>query len=446
MAEMQPNKPAGIVTTVESPESWQRVVKVEMARQVYDSEYAGRLKKAVKGHQKQGFRKGRTPRSVVEKEVGDLLRAETIEALIPKAWTTAVLEHKLVPLNDPSLENFEFGDEGPLTFDLKVEVKPEVTVGDCDGFPVKRRLVEVADKDVDEVVERLRESRAEFQVVDRAAAEGDRLKVDLVPGEDAQGMGDGGTIADQELVLGAESNMPAFNEGLAAARAGDERDIDVVYPDEHPNEELKGRTLTFGCKVKEVAAKILPEVDDAFAAAVEEGKTVLELRTDIRRDLQRELERQVASEMDQQALLELVARNEVSVPPSMVDRYLDSGLEELHRRSAQTGQPTSPEQDAQYRETGRPHAEQALQGMLLMEAVRRQEKIKVEASDVDDKIAEIAAEHGFEVEKYREFVNSGDQRERLEFDLLERRAYDFLLSRAEISDVPADTDVLAEKE
>jgi len=150
--------------------------------------------------------------------------------------------------------------------------------------------------------------------------------------------------------------------------------------------------------------------------------------------------------VDPAAPVELGAPNRGAGTAAHVDRYLDSGLEELHRRSAQTGQPTSPEQDAQYRETGRPHAEQALQGMLLMEAVRRQEKIKVEASDVDDKIAEIAAEHGFEVEKYREFVNSGDQRERLEFDLLERRAYDFLLSRAEISDVPADTDVLAEKE
>ena len=446
MAEMQPNKPAGIVTTVESPEPWQRVVKVELAREVFDKEYASRLRKAVRGHQKAGFRKGRTPRAAVEREMGDLLRAETVEALIPRAWTTAVVEHRLIPLNDPALENFEFGDEGPLTFDLKVEVKPEVEVKGSEGLPVKRRTVEVSDADVDEVVERLRESRAAYQTTDRAAAAGDRLTVDLVPGAGEGESDDSRTIADQQLVLGAETNMPAFNEGLSGAKAGEEREIAVDYPDEHPNEQLKGQTLTFHCTVKDVAVKVLSDVDDAFASSVQEGKTLLELRDDIRRDLQQELARQVTAEMDEQVLRELVARNDVSLPPSMIDRYLDSGLEELHRRNAQTGQPDSPDQDTEYRESGRPHAERALRGMLLMEAMRRQGGIKVEAVDVDDKIGEIAREQGFEVEKYREFVNSGDQRDRLEFDLLERRTYDFLLSRAEISDVPADTDVLAEKE
>jgi trigger factor len=445
MTDQNPARATGIVTTLESPEPWQRVVKVELAREVYEKEYDGRLKRAVKGHQKPGFRKGRTPRAVVEREVGDLLRAETVEALIPRAWTLAVIEHKLVPLNEPVLDNYAFGDEGPMTFELTVEVKPHIEAKDFEALPVRRRTVTVADEDVDGVVERLRESRAEFQTVDRAAAEGDRLTVDLVPGDPALAP-EGGVIADQQVVLGAESNMPAFNEALDGAAAGDEREVSVPYPDDHPNESLRGRTLTFACAVKAVAAKVLPEVDDAFAAMVEEGKTLLELRGDIRKDLQKELDRQVAAEMDEQVLRELVKRNDVPLPPSMLEKYLEAGLEEFKQRNAANGQATTPEQDDQYREAGRPHAEKALRGMLLMEALRRQEGIKVEASDVDDRIEEIAGEHGFEVEKYREFVNSGDQRERLEYDLLERRAYDFLLSRAEISDVPADTDVLEEKE
>ena len=448
MAENPTSETEGMSTTITHPEPWLCVVKAEVAREVFDKEYAQRLKKAVRGHQKPGFRKGKTPRAVVEKEMGDMLRAEAVEALIPRAWMAAVMKHRLAPLTDPALENFKFEDEGPLSFDLKVEIRPEIKAEDFDGLPVRKREVEVADKDVDDVVERLRESRAEFQQVDRAAAIDDRLTLDLTPVGDDGELDTDGIIVDQQMVLGAETNMPAFNEVLAGASAGDEREVDVVYPDDHPNEQLKGRTLSFRCRVKQIAVKVLPEVDDAFAAAVEEGKTLLELRTEIRKGLGEDLDKVVAGEMDQQVLAELIRRNEVPLPPSMVERYLDQGLAELHRRNAQMGQQDNPEQDKEYREAGRSHAEQALKGMFLLDAIQSQEDIKVAADDVDERIGEIAAQNGFPVDDYRNFVNSGDgsEKERIEYDLRERRTYDFLLSRAEIQSVPADTDVLSEKE
>ncbi len=130
MSANEQNFGEGITTRVESPEPWQRVIKVEITRDHFDREYNGRLKKAVKSHTKPGFRKGRTPQAIVEKEVGQMIRMDTIEALIPKAWMSSVMEHKLAPLTDPALENMEFDDEGPLTFDLKVEVRPEVEIVD----------------------------------------------------------------------------------------------------------------------------------------------------------------------------------------------------------------------------------------------------------------------------------------------------------------------------
>jgi trigger factor len=444
----QTQQPSGpIRTTVESPEPCLRVIKAEIDREMYDKEYAGRLRRAVKGHQKPGFRKGRTPKAVVEKEMGDLLRAETIEALVPKAWMAALVEHRLAPLTDPSLANFEFGDEGPLSFELSVEVKPVLEVQGCDGLPVKRREIQVSDAEVDEFLERLRESRAVFDAVERAAADGDRITLDLtpdLPGDEGQ---EARVIEGEQFVLGAETNMPAFNAELAGVSAGDRREVAVEYPADHPNERLRGRTVTFDCLVKEVAAKVLPEADDAFAAAVAEGRTLLELRARIREDLEQEAARRVAAEVDQQLITELLARNDVPLPPSMVEKYLESGLEEMKRRQVQqTGREITAEQEQEYRRAGRPHAERALAAMLILEAVRKQEDIKVRPEDVEERIGEMAAEHGFEVDRFREFVNSGDEKERIEFDLLERRTYDFLLSRAEVETVPADTDVLKEKE
>ncbi|MFN2370001.1 MAG: trigger factor, partial [Candidatus Krumholzibacteriia bacterium] len=394
-----------------------------------------------------GFRKGKTPKALVEKELGGTVHYEALDALIQQAWVTALIEHRLRPLTDPAPgggENLGPGDTGPLRIDLAVEVRPEVEAGDYDGVQVRRRAVLVRDEDVDEVVDRLRESRAAWEAADRPAATGDRLTVDLVPGEGADGPEAGRAIADQRFVLGEQSNMAAFDEALAGAAVGDLREIRVDYPADHPNDRLQGRTIVFACTVKAVEARILPAADDAFAAALEEGKTLAELREAIRADLEREAGRRVAAELDEQILRELVARHDVPLPPSMVERYLDSGLEELHRRNARYGREADAGEDARYREAARPHAEQALRGMLLLEAVRRREGIKVEPAEVDERIEAVARENGFPVDDYRKFVDSGDgsERERLAYDLLERRTYDFLLSRAVIEDVSADTDVL----
>jgi trigger factor len=435
-----------IITTVEAPEPCRRVIRAEVARAMYDREYADRLKKAARAHHRPGFRKGKTPRAVLERELGDALRAEAVEALVPKAWISAVLEHKLAPVNDPALENLEFKEEGPLKFDLVVEVRPEITLKDLDGLPVSRRQVAVADGDVEHVIERLRDARATWETVEREATDGDQVTLDLIPGDDQGNFDENRTIADQRFVLGAEHNLPAFNERLAGCAVGSERIVEVEYPADHPNPALQGRPAKFRCLIREVGQKRLPDLDDAFATTCGPVQDVAGLREDIRRELETEAARRVAQELDIQLQAELLKRHEVPLPSSMVDKYLESGLAELHQRNARSGRPNTAQEDTEYREQGRSHAERALRGMLLLEAVRRQEGIKADKEAVDERIAEIAAENGFDIDRYREFVDSGDEREEIEYDLLERRTFDFLLSRAAIQDVPADTDVLSDKE
>ncbi len=435
-----------ITTTVESPESWQRVVKVEVKRDLFDKEYAQRLKKAAKSYQKPGFRKGRTPKATVEKELGESLRMETTEELIRQAWMFGLMENRLNPLTDPALENFKFEEEGPMTFDLMVEVRPEVTAENYEGVAVKKREVKVEDKDVQEVLERLQESRATFEKVDRPAEKDDQILLDLMP-ETLEGAPESGQlIEDQKIVIGGEGNMEAFNEGLLGMSAGEEKEISVPYPDDHPNEALKGKKVAFQCTIKEVAVKTLPELNDELAGQITEGKTLEELQEEIRNDLATEGEKRVDQEMDQQILAALVAGNSFDLPPSMISSYIESGIEEMHRRNLQTGRPNTDEEDNEYREIGKPHAVKALQGMLILENIRTKEEIKITDEDVDERIEQIAGENGFDVDRYREFVNSGDEKQRLEYDLQERRTYDFLLSRAEIETVPADTDIFAEEE
>ncbi len=293
---------------------------------------------------------------------------------------------------------------------------------------------------------RLQESRAAYEKVDRVSEIDDQISLDLVPGAWGGQADEGKVIEDQKFVLGAASNMPAFNENLLGVSAGDEKVVEVVYPDDHPNESLKGKAISFTCQVKEVAAKVLPDLTDELAAEVAGGKTLAELKEEIRTDLGKEADKRVVQELDAQIQAELIKRHDVELPPSMIEKYLESGLQEMQKRNAQMGRASSPEEEEEYRTAGRPHAEKALKGMMLLEEVRQKEDIKVTAEDVDERIEEVAAENSFDVDKYRDFVNSGDEKERLEYDLRERKTYDFLLSRAVIEDVSADTEVLAAEE
>jgi len=441
---MSENTTSPFRISVESPEPWQRVIKVEVPRAEYDRQYQERLAAAVKGHQRPGFRKGKTPRTVVEKEVGGQLRAQTFEGLVPQVYRAAVVEHRLFPITEPALENLNFEDDSDLSFELKVEIRPEVTAENYEGMALKQITAEVTDKDVDDVLERLRESRAFYEKVDRAAAEGDQVVLGLVPLNEDGSQDEEKKLTGQRLIIGGEQNLPAFNEALTGCEAGQERSIEIEYPEEYPNEDMKGRKVTFVCAIDSVRVKVIPEADDAFASQLEEGQTLLELRTNVREGLEKEAEKKVAQNLDEQVLEKLTEGNEVPVPPSMVEAWLKSGLEEMHQRNKQSGREVSEEEDAQYREAARPMVENQIKGLFLLESIRRLESISVSDDDLEEKIEANAAENGFDLEKYREWVYKGEEKDRIRHGLEERKTYDFLLSRAEITDAEVEAEESAE--
>ncbi|MDY0110208.1 MAG: trigger factor [Candidatus Krumholzibacteria bacterium] len=423
--------------TVEAPDPCRRVIKVQVPRSDYDRLYRERLTAAVRNHQRPGFRKGKTPRTVVEKELGGRLRAETFEALVPEAYRAAVIEHELYPLTEPALENLVFEDGQDLAFDLAIEVRPAVVADKYEGLRVEERAVEVTTAEVDEVIERLRESRAVYERVDRAAAADDLVKLDMVPlGQDGQPE-ETRRVTDQSVVVGAERNLPEFNEALPGIVAGQARDVTVTYPDEYPNPELRGRAVTFRLRATAVEAKVLPEIDDAFAAQLQDGQTLLELRGHIREQLLADARQRAAEDLDQQILEQLLAGHEVPVPPSMVETWLRSGLQEMHHHRRQQGLQPDADGDQRYREAARPVAERQIKALFLLDAVRRQERISVAEGEVEARIEAIAAEHGFDLAKYRKFLEQGEEKDRIRQGLLERKTYDFLLSRAEVVPAPA---------
>jgi len=416
--------------TVSEPETWKRVLEVEIDRTYFEDEYAKNLRQARKAHARPGFRKGKVPLTMVEQDLGGEVRMDTLEKVVPRAYQAALVEHKLVPVSDPVMDDLKMEDGEPVKLSLAVEVRPEIEARDYDDLPLKEVEAELPAGAVDETLERLRDSRAAWDPVDRAAAGGDQLKVDITPLDDEGRAQEDKIARDYVFVVGAEGNFEAFDEAMTGTATGDERDVTVTYPDDYTNEELGGQTITYHLVVKEVLEKQSPELDDAFAASLKDGQTLLELRTSIHDELLAEEQKKAEYEVRERIVDLLVERNPVELPPSLVERYLDSSLEEMKQRSAYMNEtPTEAQLDA-YRETGRPRAERSIKAMVILEAIRRQEDIAPTDAQVTARIDEIAEKSGFPPEGYREYVKSNGDDERIRHDLSDEMTFAFLKSRA----------------
>ena len=363
-------RPGPFRFTLESPASWRRVVQVEVAPEHYAAVYGRRLRQARKQHVRPGFRKGKVPLAMVERDLGAEVKWETVEELVPSAFQAAVLEHGLRPVSEPEVTDLKLDEGEPVRFTLAVEVRPEVTARDYKGLPLTPREPELPADAVDQALDRLREARAVWEDAGRPAAPGDRLRVDVVPrGEDGEPETDK-AVTDYVLELGGEGVLPEFNEGLAGTEPGRTVAVTVTYPDDYASEELRGRTLTFDVTVHAVQRKVLPEADDAFASSLQDGQTLLELRARLREDLEKELAARIRQEQQEEILDALIERNPVELPPSWVESYVNSTVDELRQRQAYLGRQMDEQELARAREEARPVAERHLRAMLLLESVR----------------------------------------------------------------------------
>ena len=416
--------------TVSEPETWKRVLQVEIDRDYFEGEYGKNLRQARRSHTRSGFRKGKVPLAMVEQDLGGEVRMDTLEKVVPRAYQAALVEHRFIPVSDPVMDDLNMEDGEPVKVSLAVEVRPEIEARDYNDLPLQKREAVLPDGAVDEILGRLQDSRSTWDRVERDAASGDQLKVDITPLDDEGRPQEEKTAKDYTFVIGAEGNFESFDEAMTGAHAGDERQVTVTYPADYTNEELRGLTVTYRIVVGGVFEKQAPDLDDTFASSLKEGQTLLELRASIHDELLAEEQKKADYEMREQIVDLLVERNPLELPPSLVGRYLDSSIEEMKKRNAYTGDTATEEQIAAYREAGRPRAERSIKAMVILDAIRKQEDIEVTEEQLTARIDEIAERSGFPVEGYREYAKNNGDDEHIKHDLGDELTIAFLRSRA----------------
>jgi trigger factor len=387
-----------------------------------------------------GFRKGKVPAEMVVQRLGrEAVLTQALESSLGDWYERAMAESGVNPVGDPKLDLSQLPEQGePLRFSIEVAVRPKAELGEYKGLEVGREEPEVPEEAVEGEINRLREGFARLNPVDREAKEGDVVLIDYEGKIDGEPF-EGGTAKDYLLELGEGRVLPELENALVGAKAGDERQANVPFPDDYPAEEVAGKTAEFDVTVKEVREKELPQLDDDFAAEASEFDTLAELRDHISGQIREILERQIAERFQQAALDAAVANAKVELPGPVVEARAAEMWRRVERSMERQGM--EPENYLQIQrktrdemiKEARPDAEQALRREAVLEAVAEAEGIDVTEEDMLEalQIPPGHEDHGHPepADALKDIRESGRE-EQLKEDLRMRRALELVAEEA----------------
>jgi trigger factor len=384
-----------------------------------------------------GFRKGKVPPQLVLQRVGrDAVMDQALREGLPEWYERALLESRVTPVGDPKLDMPEPPAEGePLEFTIEVAVRPRAELGEYKGLEVGKAEPEVPAEAIDEEIERMRESLAGLQPVERAAQNGDYLLIDYAGEMDGEAF-EGGTATDYLLELGSNALIDGFNEALEGAEAGDERTVELTFPEDYQAEDLAGKPATFKVDVKEVREKTLPELDDDFAADNSDFDTLAELRDDIEHRLEHAFEHRAEHAFRDAALDAAVENATVEIPEEIVAARAEEIWERVERSLQSRGM--NPEMYLQIQgksrdeaiADAREEAESGLRREAVLAAIAEAEDFEVTEEELLEALEPPAGQKG-KPEKLLKRLRAEGRDALLIEELRMRKASDLVVDEAE---------------
>jgi trigger factor len=394
--------------------------------------------------QMNGFRKGKVPRSVLEKRFGKSVQKEVTSELVRETFVQAAIEHKLEPVSEPVVEDMAFEPQVGLKFSARVEVRGKVELAHIEGLAAQRRKTEVGEDEVDRALEHKRQQHVEFRPIEGRTAVAD---TDVVIAQVTGKVGDIDVDREVQVDLGDAGTEPL--PGLAAALAGlplDAKDhaIELAFAEDAPQKEIAGKTAALKVTFRDARQKVLPALDDDFAKDTGEADNLGELRQKTREMLEKAARGRADRDMREGLLKELVKANPLAVAPSLIERGIDSQIQRARLSFAMQGvdlDKTGIDMKAM-RDKLRDGAADEVRSQLLLDAVAEKENLEVSDADVDAKIAELAAAQGKRPGKVKAEMDKEGSLDTLRWRLRQEKALDLVASRATITEV-TDADLPA---
>ncbi len=383
---------------------------IELTIEVTADEFEAACQSAYKKNSKKitvpGFRKGKAPRKMIEKLYGaSFFWEDAVNESYPAAYEAALAEAGIEPVAKAEMDVIDINENG-YTFKAIVTVKPEVSVSNYKGIKAEKPVFEVTDADVDAEIERTRKRNARIETVDREAKEGDTAVIDFegfLNGEPFEG-GKGEAFS---LELGSGQFIPGFEEQLIGTKAGDERDLNVTFPEEYHAEELAGKAVVFKVKVHEIKESILPDLDDEFAKDVSEFDTLDEYKEDVKKQLIASREESAQNIFENSVLEKLLENTEVELPDAMIENQIDSIIENFTYQLSAQGMDFNSYAEMMgmkledMRQMYRPQAEHQLKMNLALEKIAEIENFEFSDEDVDAEYNKISEQYNMPVEQVK---------------------------------------------
>lgn len=383
-----------------------------------------------------GFRKGKAPRQLIEKMYGkEVFYNEALDSLLPVVYAEALeeCEEEVVSRPQISIEQMESGK--PLIFTASVALKPEATLGEYKGVQVEKPVIEVLDAEIEAEITKEREANARtITVDDRAVMDGDMITLDYAGSVDGVPF-EGGTAENQELTIGSKRFIPGFEEQLIGAAIGEEREIQVTFPEEYHAKDLAGKAAVFKCLIHGIKVKELPEVDDEFAQEVSEFDTLDAYKEDIKEKLFKNKEAEAKRVKEDAVIQKIIEGASMEIPDAMIEFQTEQMLEEFGQRIQMQGM--SIEQyfqitgmtEENYKEQVKPRAKQNIESRLVLEAVAKAENLEATDEDLEAEMVRMADMYKMELDKVKEMI--GDyQKDELKKDIVLQKAIDLVTQAA----------------
>ncbi|MDD6042319.1 MAG: trigger factor [Eubacteriaceae bacterium] len=410
-------------------------------------EFDAAVEKAYKAQRNQfqidGFRKGKAPRSIIEKHYGEgIFFEDAINNMFQSSYPVAIDELELEVIDSPAADFSEIGHNKPLTVTITVPVFPIVEVKDYKGVEVEQVKAVVKEDDVNREVEAMQKRNARIASTENPAKEGDTVVLDYAGfcGEDQF---EGGTAENQELKLGSNTFIPGFEEQLIGAKAGDSVDVKVTFPTEYHAEDLAGKDAVFKCTVHEVKEEILPELDDEFAKDVSEYDTIDELKKSIEEKLVKYAEEQSMNDAKNEAIEAVYAANTVETPKTLVEDQIDMMAQELDHQLRYQGLSLAQylefvqKKPEEFREDLREDATKRVATRIILRSIAAAEEIKIGTDELDAEIKNMAEMYHVPEEQVVSMI--GGNMDFFVQDLEVKKAIDMIYDNAKITMVDEKT-------
>ncbi|ADO76773.1 trigger factor [Halanaerobium praevalens] len=409
-------------------------LEVEIESKKVDEALEQAYRQVVKDVEIPGFRKGKAPRKLIEKRFGEeVLHKDALDILIPQGYSQAVEEADIEPIAQPDIEDFYIAKGESANFTAIVEVKPEVELGAYKDLGIEKEDAAVKAEEISQRLEQMQDKHSQLATAEREELEeGDYAIIDFtgyVDGEEFPG----GSAEEYSLEIGSGNFIPGFEEQLIGMKVGEEKTVEVNFPEDYHADELAGAEASFDVLLKEIKVKEKPELNDDFAAEASDYDTIADLKVSIEEELAAQKEESVENNFREELIKKASENAEVKMTDTLIDEQLDQMFQRLSQSISQQGMNAEDYlsymgmDEAGWREQNRDTAAERAKELLVLEAIAEVEEIEVTDEELDEEVNQIAEMHDQEPEQIKAILQMQGQLSQLKEDIKRQKAIDFLI-------------------